>query len=171
MATNWKLDASHSEVNFKVRHMMIAHSSGQFTKFNVSATSEDENFKNAKGTFTAEAASVNTGDAQRDGHLQSADFFDAANFPTITFTTDKIEGGKIYGNLTIKNITKPVVLDFDFGGINKDPWGNMRAGFTVSGSINRKEWELNWNAALEAGGFLVGEEVILNIEIQLIKES
>lgn len=171
MASKWKLDPSHSEVNFKVKHMMIAHSSGQITKFDVTANSDDDQFANPNGTFTAEVASIKTGDDQRDGHLQSADFFNAAEFPTITFVTNKIENEKIHGDLTIKGITKPVVLDFDFGGVNKDPWGQTKAGFTISGKINRKDWDLTWNAALETGGFLVGEEVKINVEIQLVKEA
>lgn len=171
MASKWKLDPAHSEVTFKVKHMMIAHSSGQITKFDVSASAEDDQFSNPVGTFTAEVASIKTGDDQRDGHLQSADFFNAAEFPEIKFVTQKVAGDKIHGDLTIKGITKPVVLDFDFGGINKDPWGQTKAGFTISGKINRKDWDLTWNAALETGGFLVGEEVKVNVEIQLVKEA
>lgn len=165
----WNLDASHSEVQFKVRHLMITNVTGTVGKFSAEVESEDEQFNNAQIKFSVEPASITTGDAQRDGHLQSADFFEVEKYPTIDFVSSKLEGGKLHGDLTIKGITKPVSLDVDFGGTGKDPWGNLKAGFTVTGKINRTDWGLTWNAALEAGGVLVSEEVRLHAELQFAK--
>ena len=173
--TNWALDLAHSEIQFKVKHMMIATVTGGFDRFNVTVETEEDDFSTAQISFSAETASINTGSEQRDGHLQSADFFDAEQFPALkfegtAFTPTTGDGNyKLEGNLTIKSITKPVTLDVEFGGVGKDPWGNTKAGFTLSGKINRKDWDLNWNAALEAGGVLVSEEVRLLGEIQLAK--
>lgn len=173
--TNWALDLAHSEIQFKVKHMMIATVTGGFDRFNVTVETEEDDFSTAQISFSAETASINTGSEQRDGHLQSADFFDAEQFPALkfegtAFTPTNGDGHyKLEGNLTIKSITKPVTLDVEFGGVGKDPWGNTKAGFTLSGKINRKDWDLNWNAALEAGGVLVSEEVRLLGEIQLAK--
>ena len=173
--TNWALDLAHSEIQFKVKHMMIATVTGGFDRFNVTVETEEDDFSTAQISFSAETASINTGSEQRDGHLQSADFFDAEQFPALNFegtafTPTTGDGNyKLEGNLTIKSITKPVTLDVEFGGVGKDPWGNTKAGFTLSGKINRKDWDLNWNAALEAGGVLVSEEVRLLGEIQLAK--
>lgn len=173
--TTWALDLAHSEIQFKVKHMMITTVTGGFDRFNVAVETEGDDFSSASISFSAETASINTGSEQRDGHLQSADFFDAEQFPTLQFegTSFKPAGNNgnyiLEGNLTIKSITKPVTLDVEFGGVGKDPWGNTKAGFTLSGKINRKDWDLNWNAALEAGGVLVSEEVRLLGEIQLAK--
>ena len=174
--TKWGLDAAHSEINFKVKHMMIANVSGNFTKFNVEATTEGEDFSKAKINFTADAASINTNSEQRDGHLRSADFFDAEKYPQLKFEgtslTKKSEDEySLNGNLAIKDITKPVSLVVNFGGIGKDPYGNTKAGFTIDGKINRKDFGLTWNAALETGGMLVGEELKIQSEIQLAKQS
>lgn len=173
---NWNLDPTHSEVGFKVKHMMVTNLSGHFGEFNVIASTDGEDFGSAVISFSAKTASVNTGNEQRDGHLRSGDFFDSESHPELIFSGSKMEnaGGsnyKLHGNLTIRNVTKPVVLDVEFGGIGKDPWGNTKAGFTVTGKINRKDFGLNWNAALETGGMLVSEEVRLNSEIQLVKAS
>ena len=171
--TKWALDLAHSEIQFKVKHMMIATVTGGFDKFDVQVAADNDNFSDAEISFTAETASINTGSEQRDGHLKSADFFDAENFPELKFEATHYDAasGKLTGNLTIKDTAKPVTLDVDFGGIGKDPWGNTKAGFTLSGKINRKEWGLNWNAALEAGGVLVSEDVRLLSEIQLMKAA
>ena len=169
--TAWALDAAHSEINFKVRHMMIASVSGQFEAFTASAETNGDSFEGATIAFSAQTASVNTGNADRDNHLRSADFFDAENHPEITFASTAFNGETLEGNLTIRGVRKPVVLDVEFGGIGKDPWGNTKAGFTVTGKINRKDFGLNWNAALEAGGVLVGEEVKIQAEIQLAKQA
>jgi polyisoprenoid-binding protein YceI len=168
MAT-WKLDPTHSELSFKVRHLMITNVTGHVGKFDVTAESTDDNFSGGSVQFTADMNTITTGDANRDGHLKTADFFEAEQYPTMKFESTSFNGSKLEGHLTIKNITKPVTLDVDFGGIGTDPWGNVKAGFSLSGKINRKDWELNWNAPLEAGGVLVSEEVRLHAEIQLVK--
>ncbi|MBS1509998.1 MAG: YceI family protein [Bacteroidetes bacterium] len=178
MATKkWVVDPTHSEVQFKIKHLMITNVTGSFNMFTVNAETEDEDFTKAKISFTADVASVDTGNEQRDGHLKSPDFFDAEKFPQIKFAATKYENVdndgsyELYGDLTIKDVTKPVKLSVEFGGVAKDPWGNVKAGFTISGKINRKEWGLTWNAATETGGVLVSEEVRLNIEIQLIEQQ
>lgn len=169
MATKWNLDPTHSEVSFKVKHMMITNVTGNLGSFNVTAESDDDNFANAKVHFTGEIKTISTGNEQRDQHLQSADFFETEKFPEMKFESTSYNGGKLNGNLSIRGITKPVSLDVDFGGIGKDPWGNTKAGFTVNGKINRKDFGLMWNAPLEAGGVLVSDDVKINGEIQLVK--
>jgi polyisoprenoid-binding protein YceI len=174
--TKWGLDAAHSEINFKVKHMMIANVTGNFTKFNVNAETQGDDFSKAKINFTADTASINTNNEQRDGHLKSPDFFDAEKFPHLKFESDSITKKSddefvMNGNLTIKDVTKPVALNINFGGIGKDPYGNTKAGFTVEGKINRKDFGLSWNAALETGGMLVGEELKIHSEIQLAKQA
>jgi len=171
---NWNLDKSHSEINFKVKHMMITNVTGSFTDFDVNAQAETDDFSGAEISFTARTASVNTANEQRDGHLKSADFFDVEKFPELRFksTSFSKKSGDLYtlsGDLTIKDVTRPVVLNVEFGGINTDPWGNVKAGFSLAGVINRKDFGLGWNATLETGGVLVGEEVKLLAEIQLVK--
>ena len=168
MATQWNLDSSHSEITFKVRHMMISNVKGSFTDFSAEMTSEDDTFKNAKVSATIKTDSVNTNSADRDAHLKGEDFFNAAVNPTITFETDSLND-EITGNLTLNGVTKPVKLDVEFGGINVDPWGNTKAGFSFEGKINRKDFNLNWNAALETGGVMVSDEVKIAGELQFIK--
>lgn len=174
--TKWALDATHSEIGFRVRHMMITNVSGSFQSFNVEATTEGNDFTTAKIQFTADINSISTNNADRDNHLKSGDFFNADKFPQIKFASTKVEkkGAEnfvLHGDLTVKDVTKPVTLDVEFGGIGKDPWGNEKAGFTLSGKINRTEFGLNWNAALETGGVLVSEDVKLYAEIQLVKQA
>jgi polyisoprenoid-binding protein YceI len=169
MATKWNLDPSHSEVSFKVKHLMITNVTGSVNKFDVKAESDDENFTHGKVEFTADMTAITTGDAQRDGHLKTADFFEVEKFPEMKFVSTSYGKGKLEGNLTIRDITKPVSLDVEFGGIGKDPWGNTKAGFTVTGKVNRKDWNLVWNTPLETGGLLVSDEVRINAEIQLVK--
>lgn len=174
--TTWNLDPSHSEVTFKVKHMMITNVSGNFSDFSVNVVSDGDDFTNAEVNFTAKTASVNTGSAQRDGHLQSPDFFDAEKHPEIKFKATKVEkvsdgNYKLHGDLTIKDVTKNIALDAEHGGIGKDPYGNVKAGFTVTGKINRKDFGLSWNAALETGGVMVSEDVKINCEIQVVKAA
>lgn len=169
MATTWKLDPSHSELGFKVRHLMITNVSGSIGKFDVNVESESDDFNNAKINFTADMGTLSTGDSNRDGHLRTADFFETEKFPEMKFASSSFDGSKLNGELTIKDVTRPVTLEVDFGGVGVDPWGNKKAGFSISGKINRKEWNLNWNAPLEAGGVLVSEEVRLHGEIQLVQ--
>lgn len=177
MATRtWALDPTHSEVQFKIKHLMITNVTGSFDIFNVSAQTEDEDFTKAKISFTADVNSISTNNEQRDTHLKSADFFDVEKFPQVRFTatkTDNIDNDgsyDLYGDLTIRDITKNVKLSVEFGGVVKDPWGNTKAGFTISGKINRKDFGLTWNAVTEAGGVMVSEEVRIAAEIQLIEK-
>jgi len=169
--TTWAIDNAHSEITFKVRHMMIASVTGKFEKFTAGAETYGDNLDEATLTFSAETASVNTNAADRDTHLRSADFFDAENYPTMSFESTSVSNDKVTGKLTIKDVTNEVSLDLDNGGVGKDPWGNTRIGFTLSGKINRKDWGLNWNAAVETGGVLVSEEVSINCEVQLVKQE
>lgn len=172
--TKWNLDPTHSEVTFKVKHMMITNVTGSFSSFNVDAVTEGEDFTTAQITFTADLSSISTGNNDRDNHLKTGDFFDAQAHPQLKIVSTKIEKKDdenfvLNGNLTIKGVTKPVKLNVEFGGIGKDPWGNTKAGFTITGKINRSEFGLNWNAALETGGVLVSDEVKLQADIQVIR--
>jgi polyisoprenoid-binding protein YceI len=171
--TKWTLDPVHSEVTFKVKHMMITNVTGSLTDYTVEATTENEDFTKAEVTFVGKLNSISTNNEDRDKHLRSGDFFDVEKTPDVTFkSTGFTKSGddiKLNGNLTVKGITKPITLDVEFGGIGKDPWGNTKAGFTVTGKLNRKDFGLNWNAALETGGVLVSDEVKIASEIQLIK--
>lgn len=174
--TKWNLDPAHSEVTFKVKHMMITNVSGSFENFSVDAATEGNDFTTAKINFTADLSSINTGNKDRDNHLRSADFFNAEAHPQIKFVSTKVEKKDdenfiLHGNLTIRDVSKPARFDVEFGGIGKDPWGNEKAGFTITGKINRTDFGLNWNAALETGGVLVGEEVKLQAEIQVIRQQ
>jgi len=172
--TKWVLDPTHSEILFKVKHLMITNVKGEFRKFNASLTSDGSNFSKAAVSVTIDADSVFTNEENRDNHLKGADFFDVENNKEITFvgtSFDKIDEDNftLKGMLTIKGVSKEISLDVEIGGINKDPWGNQKAGFSLTGKINRKEFGLTWNAALETGGVLVSEDVKLAAEIQLVK--
>lgn len=171
--TKWVLDPTHSELAFKVKHLMITNVKGEFRKFTAEIDGED--FTKSKIHATIDAASIFTNDDNRDAHLKSADFFDVEihkeiSFEGTSFTKIDDENYHLNGMLTIKGISKEVKLDVEFGGINKDPWGNEKAGFSISGKISRKDWELNWNAALETGGVLVSDEVKISGEVQFVKK-
>ena len=174
--TKWNLDPSHSELGFKVRHMMITNVSGTFRKFDAKVETNGDDFTSATIDFTADADSITTGNEDRDKHLKSADFFDAARFPELKFASTKLEKKDdenyvLHGDLTITGVTRPVKVDVEFGGTGKDPWGNERAGFTLTGKISRTDFNLNWNAALETGGVLVGEDVKIVAEIELVRQA
>ena len=171
--TKWTLDPTHSELQFKVKHLMITNVTGNFSVISASIDADDDKFSKAKISFTADPKSITTNNEQRDGHLQAADFFETDKYPEIKFesTNYNAASGKITGNLTIKGVTKPVTLDAEVNGTNKDPWGNQKAGFSLTGKINRKEWGLNWNAALETGGVLVSDDVKINAEVQFVKAA
>lgn len=174
--TKWALDPSHSEIQFKAKHLMITNVTGSFGNINGNVEAEAEDFSNAKIAFSAQTGSINTGNEQRDGHLKSGDFFDSEKYPEIKFesTSMKKKSGNEYsleGNLEIKGVSKPVKLDVEYGGTQKDPWGNTKAGFTLNGKINRTDWGLTWNSALEAGGMLVSEDIKLHGEIQFAKQA
>ena len=170
----WALDPTHSEVTFKVRHLMISTVTGQFKKFDVIAETETDDFSSVKNIkFTAEIDSISTNEAQRDGHLKSPDFFDAAKYPQLTFVSknyDANDGEKLNGELTMHGVTKPITLNVEFGGIAQDPYGQTKAGFTVTGKINRKEFDLKWCAVTETGNVVLSDEVKINVEIQLVKQ-
>jgi polyisoprenoid-binding protein YceI len=175
-ATKWILDPTHSEIQFKVRHLMITHVTGSFGKFSADVESNDENFENAKISFSAELDSITTNNEQRDGHLKSADFFESSKYPTLTFLSTKFERAtgeeyNLFGDLSFHGVTKNIKLLVEHGGVIKDPWGHTRTGFTVEGKINRKDFGLTWNAATEAGGVVVGEEVKLHASVEFIKQA
>jgi polyisoprenoid-binding protein YceI len=171
--TKWGIDPTHSEVQFKVKHLVISTVTGSFKKFQGEIITESEDFDNAAVNFTIDASSVDTNQADRDGHLKSEDFFAVAQHPELTFsgTLYKKKGNdyKLAGDLTIRGNARPVELDVEFGGIVKDPWGNVKAGFEMTGKINRKEYGLTWNALTEAGGVVVGEDVKLHINVEVVK--
>lgn len=176
MATsNWALDPTHSEIGFKVKHMMFTNVSGKFNAYAVEMSNENDDFSTSQIRFTAEINSIDTNNTDRDNHLKSADFFDAEQFPTMQFKSNDIvkksdSDYTINGELTIKDVTKSVSLDAEYSGTMKDPWGNTKIGLSLSTKINRKDFGLTWNAALETGGVLVGEEVKISAEIQLVKQ-
>lgn len=173
--TKWVLDPTHSEIGFKVKHMMFTNVSGKFDTFEATVETDGDDFTTSKIEFSADTASINTGNADRDNHLRSADFFDAAEFPKTTFKAGGFvkKSGDDYtltGELTLHGVTRTVTLDAEFGGLLQDPWGNTKAAFSINGKVNRKDWGLNWNAALETGGLLVSEEVRFAIELQFVKQ-
>lgn len=174
--TKWALDPSHSEIQFKAKHLMITNVTGSFGDINGTAETNGDDFSTAKISFSAQTKSVTTGNEQRDGHLKSPDFFDPEKFPEMKFESTQIDKKSenefdMHGNLTIKGISKPVKLNVEHLGVQKDPWGNTKAGFSINGKINRLDWGLTWNAALEAGGVLVSEEIKIHSEVQLAKQA
>lgn len=178
MATKkWVVDPAHTEIHFKVKHLMITNVTGSFNDFKISTETEGEDFTKAKIEFTAEVNSISTGNPDRDKHLKSADFFDAANHPQIKFVATKYEAVdndgsyELYGDLTIRGVTKNIKLDVEFGGIIKDPWNNTKAGFAINGKINRKDFGLVWNSLTETGGVVVSDEVKIACEVQLIEQQ
>jgi polyisoprenoid-binding protein YceI len=172
-STKWGIDTTHTEVQFKVKHLVISTVTGSFKKFSGSVVSEDEDFDGAEVNFSLDVDSIDTNQADRDTHLKSADFFAAAEYPTVDFQGNlKKKSGNHFdleGSLTLRGTKKTVVLDVEFGGIMVDPWGNTKAGFEISGKINRRDFGLNWNAVTEAGGIVVSEEVKLHINAELAK--
>jgi polyisoprenoid-binding protein YceI len=171
----WTIDTAHSSVQFSVRHMMISKVRGQFEKFEGTITLDEQNPANSTVDVKIEAASINTQNTDRDNHLRSPDFFNADEFPYLTFKSTKVEqiddaNAKLHGDLTIRDVTKPVVLDVEYAGQAKSPWGTTSAGFSGTTKISRQEWGLNWNAALETGGWLVGDEITINIELELVNQ-
>lgn len=175
--TKWAIDKVHSEFSFKVKHLMITNVKGVFRDVDADIYTRGEDFLTSEITVRVKSASIDTGDEKRNAHLKSPDFFDVENHKELVFKgkkfqeTDEPNKYMLYGDLTIKGVTVPVRLDVEFNGFMKDPWGQQKAGFAIEGKINRKDWELNWNTTLEAGGVLVGDEVRINCEVQLIKQS
>jgi len=176
MNTTWSLDKAHSELQFKVKHMMISNVSGNFHEFDAFVQTDGDDFSNARVNFYGKTTSICTNNEQRDNHLKSKDFFDTNNHPHIEFVATKLERKteeeyKLTGNLTIKGITKPLILGVEFGGTIKDISGFIRAGFTIYGSISRKEYGLNWNAFTEAGGLVVGDDVKIHANMEFTKAA
>jgi polyisoprenoid-binding protein YceI len=173
----WAIDPVHSEIAFSIRHLMIAHVKGSFKIFDANIYTLGRDFATAQIDFWIDASSIQTGDVNRDAHLIGPDFLDAKKFKQLTFLSTTREKNNetglrtLWGDLTIRGISKPLQLNVEFGGILIDPWGKERAGFTITGKINRSDWELNWNAGLEAGGVLVGNEISITCELELINAS
>ena len=174
--TTWTLDKSHSEIHFRIRHMMISWVTGFFTDFDGRFEENESHINHLSADLRINVDSISTGNTNRDEHLRSIDFFDAGKFPEIRFSSDRLFFGtagtrKLPGEISIHGITRRVELDVEFAGIARDPWGNEKAGFSISGQINRKDFDISWNAALETGGVLIGEEVQLRAELQLVKNT
>lgn len=172
--TKWGIDASHSEITFKVKHLVISTVTGKFKEFDASIESDNEDFEDAKITFEASIDSIDTGNEDRDNHLKSDDFFNASEYPKMTFESTsfkKVGDGeyKLNGNLSIRGNSKPIELDVEYGGTVVDPYGQTKAGFDVTGKINRKEYGLKWSAVTEAGSVVVSDEVKLNLNVQFVK--
>jgi polyisoprenoid-binding protein YceI len=173
--TKWTLDPTHSELGFRIKHLMITHVSGQIKKFNVEAETQNNDFLSARIKMTAMMDSIDTNNEMRDHHLQNSDFFEVEKYPELQFQSTHIEkideeNFHLHGDLTLKGITKPVKLQVEFSTMAKDPWGNERAGFMISGKINRSDWGVNFNSVLETGGVGLAEEVKIQSEIQLVKQ-
>ena len=172
---NWKIDPTHSEVGFKVKHMMFTNVNGKFNEYDSQLQFDENAFESANLGFKAAIASIDTNNVDRDNHLKSADFFNAEQYPELDFKSTQIKTSgddyEITGDLTLHGVTKPVTLQAEYSGLMKDPWGNNKVGLNITGKINRKDFGLNYNAALETGGVLIGENVNLNIELQLIQEN
>ena len=174
--TKWKIDPVHSEIHFKVRHLVIATVTGSFGIFEGSAHSSSDDFSEAEIEFSADVDSINTNQADRDAHLKSPDFFDAAKYPKITFKSTEFKKKSddtftLTGDLTIKGTTRPITLDAEMGGTVKDPYGNIKAGFEITGKLNRKEFGLTWNALTETGNVVVADEIKININVELVKQE
>jgi polyisoprenoid-binding protein YceI len=173
--TTWKIDTAHSSVEFAVKHMMFTTVKGRFLDVGGTIRFDPADPAGGRADITIATASIDTREAQRDAHLKSADFFDVERFPAITFKSTRIEGTPesftMTGDLTIRDVTRPIALGVTFEGSGRDPWGGERAGYTATGRLNRKDFGLTWNAALESGGWLVGDEVKITLEVQLAKEA
>ena len=172
--TKWSIDQAHSDITFRIRHLMIAHVKGAFKTFDANIYTTGNDFSTAEIDVWIDSSSINTGDANRDDHLKALDFLDVKNHKQITFISstigpmDKHSKHELWGELTIVGIKQNVKLDVEYGGIVKDPWGNDRAGFTVTGAINRADWGLVWNTNLEAGGIMIGDQINISCEIEVI---
>ncbi|MGN6434938.1 MAG: YceI family protein [Agriterribacter sp.] len=175
--TTWSVDLAHSELSFKIKHLMISNVSGTFGQFEITAETEKQDFSEAKISVKIDPASINTNNIQRDAHLRNQDFFEVDKYPEILFQSTTVEpldaeNFVLYGNLTLRGVTKPVKLNVEFNGIlGKDPWGLQRAGFLVTGKISRNDYGLTFNSLLESGGVALGDEVKITGDIQLVKQE
>lgn len=173
----WVIDPTHSEIEFKIRHLMVSNVKGSFSEFDASIYTTNDDFMSAEVDCFVNVSSINTGNADRDKHLVGPDFFDVEKYPQISFRADSVENVdndgsyELWGNITIKDVTKKIKLNVEFGGIQKDPWGNEKAGFTINGKLNRGDFGLTWNAPLEAGGVLLSDEVKIAVELQLVRSN
>lgn len=173
--TKWAMDSGHSEIHFKVRHMLVSWVTGSFKNFNAEVTTTGDDISTAKVRFTAEINSITTNNEQRDAHLRTGDFFDAENHPHLIFESSRLEkkddeNYKLYGTLTMRGVSKHIVLNAEFGGFVQDPWGNTRTGLTVSGKINRKDFGVSFSMVSETGSILLGEEVTINANVEFTKQ-
>lgn len=177
MATiKWVLDPTHAQIQFKVKHLMISTVTGHFKEFEGEVATQGDDFTTARARFSAPIRSISTNNEQRDAHLLAGDFFDAENHPHLTFVSDRLEpvdeeNYKLYGTLTMRGVSKPVVLDAELGGVAVDPWGNTRAGFTVTGKINRQDFGISFSAVTETGGVMLGNDVKLIASVQFVKQT
>ena len=174
-STLWVLDPTHSELQFKIKHLMISTVTGQFKEFTGTVETRGDDFTTAKVHFGAEINSISTNNEQRDEHLRTGDFFYAAKYPNLVFEGERLEKTgedeyKLHGTLTIKGVSRKLVLDVEYGGITKDPWGNTRTGFSVTGKINRQDYGISFGAVSETGGLLLGDEVKINANVQFVKQ-
>lgn len=174
--SKWAIDPSHSEISFKVKHLVVTTLTGKFDAFEGALETANDDFSDANISFSADIASINTGNADRDGHLKSDDFFNAEAFPKLTFASTSFtkvgaDEYKLAGNITLRDVTKPIELTVEYGGTATDPWGNVKAGFEINGKIKRKEFGLKWDAITEAGGAVVSDEVKLHLNVQLVKQA
>ena len=174
--TKWILDQTHSELGFKIKHLMISSVSGSLKSFQAEVETQGEDFTTAQINLSADMDSISTNNDQRDAHLRNSDFFEVEKYPALKFTSTKLEKidsdtFSLFGDLTLKGITRPVKLSVEFNGVTKDPWGGERAGLVVTGKINRSDWGVNFNGVLETGGVVLSEEVRIFSEIQLVKQA
>ena len=175
-ASKWAIDAAHSEIGFKVKHLMISTVTGQFNKFDGSFETNGDDFTTAKASITLDLDSISTNNAQRDAHLKNNDFFDMVNHPKLTFESSKVtkvddENYKVEGLLTMRGVAKKIDLDIEYGGIIKDPWGNTRVGFSLSGKINRKDWGVSFGIVTDTGGLGLGDEVKISANVEFVKQA
>ena len=171
---SWQFDYGHSYIGFTGRHLMVSTVRGEFEKFSGTVEFNEQDLTLSKADLQIDAASVSTHNAQRDEHFRSADFFDVEHYPSITFKSTRVilqdaHHGQLIGDLTIRNVTKEVVLDVEYGGVSQTPWNTYSAGFSLQGKVNRKDWGLNWNAVLAGGGLVASDEITLNIDLELTK--
>lgn len=169
--TKWSIDNTHSEVAFKVKHMMISTVKGHFEAYEASIKANDDDFSDAQFDFSAKTASINTKNSDRDNHLKSDDFFNASKYPEMTFASKSFDGKQLVGDLTIRDVTREIVLDVGFNGVAVDPYGQTKAGFEMNGKINRKDFNLTWSAVTEAGSIVVADTVNLVIDAQFVKQT
>lgn len=170
MKTKWNIDTTHSEISFKVKHMMISTVTGHFDDFGGTVETDTEDFSNADFNFTAKTSSINTKNNDRDTHLKSDDFFNAEKFPEMIFKSKSFDGSTMVGDLTLRDVTKEISLNVDFNGVAVDPYGQTKAGFEVQGGINRKDFNLTWSAVTEAGSIVVSDKIKIIVDLQFIKE-